>query len=70
LKLVAMMLLPLSGAGFGDIGFVAAKKVDRIRQKSRLAIGCRYFLSVFYIELQRTSRLGEEEYIHACCSSC
>ncbi len=57
-------VIALSGACFGDIGILLNKGRDE-EAKNRLAYWMSIFPDRFYIELQRTSRAGEESYIHA-----
>jgi DNA polymerase-3 subunit alpha len=57
-------LIALSGGRAGDIGqSLLAGKHDLAA--SSLAEWCRLFPDSFYLELQRTGRRGEEDYIHA-----
>ncbi|MBR7887334.1 DNA polymerase III subunit alpha [Marinomonas sp. A79] len=57
-------VIALSGAGFGDVGLLLQKgREDQAR--SRLAYWMSVFPNRFYVELQRTSRAGEESYIHS-----
>lgn len=57
-------VIALSGAGFGDIGYLLQKGRHE-QAKNRLAHWMSVFPNRFYVELQRTSRPGEESYIHA-----
>ncbi len=57
-------VIALSGAGFGDIGYLLQKGRNEDARK-RLAHWMSVFPDRFYVELQRTSRSGEESYIHA-----
>lgn len=53
----------LSGAQFGDVGqLLQANKLDLAKQK--ISHWMQVFPDRFYIELQRTSRSGEDDYIH------
>jgi len=57
-------LIALSGGRAGDIGqSLLAGKHDLAA--TSLAEWCRLFPGSFYLELQRTGRRGEEDYIHA-----
>jgi len=57
-------LIALSGGRAGDIGqlLLAGKREEAGRS---LENWCRLFPDSFYLELQRTGRPGEEDYIHA-----
>ncbi|MGD8874382.1 MAG: DNA polymerase III subunit alpha [Gammaproteobacteria bacterium] len=57
-------LIALSGGRAGDIGqsLLAGKRDLAARS---LAEWCRLFPDSFYLELQRTGRRGEEDYLHA-----
>ena len=57
-------VIALSGAGYGDVGILLQK--GRSEQAiTRLQYWMSVFPDRFYVELQRTSRPGEEDYIHA-----
>ncbi|OZG72460.1 DNA polymerase III subunit alpha [Hahella sp. CCB-MM4] len=57
-------LLALSGASLGDVGqALLAGKPDLAEQ--RLARWMEIFPDAFYLELQRTGRVGDEECVHA-----
>jgi len=54
----------ISGAQYGDIGqYLTLQKTTHA--KHQLERWMQIFPNRFYVELQRTSRVGEEEYIHA-----
>src|SRR5699024_3616957 len=57
-------LIVLSGGRQGDLGhWLAAGKVDEAR---RVAVECKQaFPDHYYIELQRTGREGDEDYVQA-----
>ncbi|MBJ7552988.1 DNA polymerase III subunit alpha [Marinomonas spartinae] len=57
-------VIALSGAMFGDIGLLLLKE-HTAEAKERLAYWMSVFPDRFYVELQRTSRPGEERFIHA-----
>jgi DNA polymerase-3 subunit alpha len=57
-------LIALSGGRAGDVGqALLAKKTEHAAHL--LTQWLQYFPDAFYLELQRTGRAGEEEYIHA-----
>ncbi|KPK55969.1 MAG: DNA polymerase III subunit alpha [Thiotrichales bacterium SG8_50] len=57
-------LIALSGARAGDIGqALVANKPDEARRLSDEYLA--FFPDAFYLELQRTGRSGEDEYLHA-----
>jgi len=57
-------LIALSGGRAGDIGLALLAGKQDLAARS-LAGWCRLFPDSFYLELQRTGRRGEEDYIHA-----
>lgn len=57
-------LIALSGAREGDIG-QALLAQDTARAQQQLEFWLKAFPQRFYLELQRTSRAGDEEYLHA-----
>ncbi|HFD79403.1 MAG TPA: DNA polymerase III subunit alpha [Gammaproteobacteria bacterium] len=57
-------LIALSGGREGDIG-QALLAGDAGAARQRLEAWLRYFPDHFYLELQRTGREGEEDYLHA-----
>src|SRR5690606_36024798 len=57
-------LIVLSGGREGDVGqALLAEKTDLARE--RLAFWQQLFPDRFYLELQRTDREGDEDYLHA-----
>lgn len=57
-------IIALSGAQYGDIGqYLQANKTQQAEQQ--LERWMQVFPNRFYIELQRTNRTGENDYIHA-----
>ncbi|MCP4699422.1 MAG: DNA polymerase III subunit alpha [Gammaproteobacteria bacterium] len=57
-------LIALSGGRKGEIGQALLEK-DASRAQELLAVWQKLFPERFYLELQRTNRPGEEEYLHA-----
>ncbi|GAB3488553.1 DNA polymerase III subunit alpha [Marinomonas epiphytica] len=57
-------VIALSGAQYGDVG-VLLKKNKTAQASQRLSHWMSVFPDRFYVEVQRTSRPGEEDYIHA-----
>jgi DNA polymerase-3 subunit alpha len=56
-------LLALSGGSQGDIG-QALLMADQATAEQRLAWWQQHFANRYYLELQRTGRSGEEDYLH------
>ncbi len=63
-KAAADGLIALSGAREGEVG-MALLAGDEAQAEARLREWMQVFPERFYLEVQRTSRVGDEEYLHA-----